>query len=347
MSKPTETRTYRQLRRTVASLLEEGRERARQAVERERAITYWRVGEAIHTHALGEAPRAPFGDGAMKRLAKDVGVPQQRLYEALKFYRCFPIFRASGKLTWSHYLGLLKLPSDEARHYYERAAIDGHWSVKELVGKIEDRTYARHLEVEASVPEVALEKPLVAQRGEVGLYRVKHPPGQAQSGLFLDVGFGHFWKVRQRRTEFEEGDLVRARQRSDGAWKIVKAEGASSRRLFTHVMLVARVVDGDTMTVTMTLPSGDVLYDRLRLRGIDTPEMQTKAGHRAKAFVEDRLGGCDFIVVKTSKTPGRYGRYIADVYYDAEERDPSSVAATGTYLNRELVEVGLAERLGN
>ena len=193
MSKPTETRSYRQLRRTVASLLEEGRERARQAVERERAITYWRVGEVIHTHALGAARRAPFGDGAMKRLAKDVGVPQQRLYEALKFYRCFPIFRTSGKLTWSHYLGLLKLPSEEARRYYEQAAIDGCWSVKELVEKIEDRTYARHLEPVATVPDSA--KPLVAQRGEIGLYRVKQPPGQKRSGLFLDLGFGHFWSL--------------------------------------------------------------------------------------------------------------------------------------------------------
>ena len=325
MSKPTETRSYRQLRRTVASLLEEGRERARQAVERERAITYWRVGEVIHTHALGAARRAPFGDGAMKRLAKDVGVPQQRLYEALKFYRCFPIFRTSGKLTWSHYLGLLKLPSEEARRYYEQAAIDGCWSVKELVEKIEDRTYARHLEPVATVPDSA--KPLVAQRGEIGLYRVKQPPGQKRSGLFLDLGFGHFWslgttvgKSTVTRDRFKEGDLVRARQRSDGAWTIVRAEDATSRRLFTHVMSVARVVDGDTLTVTMTLPSGDVLYDRLRLRGIDTPEMQTKAGQRAKTFVEDRLGGCEFIVVKTLKTPGRYGRYIADVYYDAEER---------------------------
>ena len=328
MSKPTETRSYRQLRRTVASLLEEGRERARQAVERERAITYWRVGEVIHTHALGAARRAPFGDGAMKRLAKDVGVPQQRLYEALKFYRCFPIFRTSGKLTWSHYLGLLKLPSEEARRYYEQAAIDGCWSVKELVEKIEDRTYARHLEPVATVPDSA--KPLVAQRGEIGLYRVKQPPafakasagrpGQARSGLFLDLGFGHFWKGRERRAGYNEGDLVRARQRSDGAWTIVKADDASSRRLFTHVMSVVRVVDGDTLTVTMTLPSGDVLYDRLRLRGIDTPEMQTKAGQRAKTFVEDRLGGCEFIVVKTLKAPGRYGRYIADVYYDAGVR---------------------------
>ena len=322
-------RSYPHLRQTVRSLLEEGRERARQAVERERAMTYWRVGEAIHTHALGDAERAPLGEQVIKRLAEDVEMSPQRLYEALKFYRCFQVFRSTGKLTWTHYVGLLKLPSEEVRRYYERAAIDGGWSVKELTEKIADKTYARHLEEDpAPMQDVAPRPWPSATRGELALYRVKRPPGCDLPGLFLDLGFGHFWKARARQSGLAEGDLVRARKRRDGSWVIVKADDASSRRLFTHRMSVTRVVDGDTLVVTMELPSGDVLYDRLRLRAIDTPEMQSKAGQRAKAFVEQRLDGCDFIVVKTSRA-GRYGRYLADVYYQVGEEDPDAVASKG------------------
>jgi endonuclease YncB( thermonuclease family) len=339
------TPSYRRLRQTVRSLLEEGRERARQAVERERAITYWRVGEAIHTHALGNADRAPLGDQVVRRLADDVDISHQRLYEAIRFYRRFPVFRSIGKLTWTHYLRLMKLPTDEARTYYEQAAIEGAWSVKYLRDRIDDETYARHL-IEQTESIARGPVSLVAKRGDLGLYRVKCPPGCDLPGLFVDLGFGHFWKARARRAGFEEGDIVRATQSADGSWGIAKAKDASSRRLFTHRMSVTRVVDGDTLVVTMELPSGDVLYDRLRLRGIDTPEMQTKAGQRAKVFVEERLADCDFIVVRTARA-GRYGRYVADVYYLAGEGNPDVVAETGTYLNRELVENGVAERLGN
>ena len=38
----------------------------------------------------------------------------------------------------------------------------------------------------------------------------------------------------------------------------------------------------------------------------------------------------------------RYGRYLADVFYSTGVSDPAAVAAKGTYLNRQLLDEGLA-----
>lgn len=82
---------------------------------------------------------------------------------------------------------------------------------------------------------------------------------------------------------------------------------------------------------------------KLRLRGIDCPELDTEEGRRAKRFVESRLKGCEFIVVKTYKdTTDKYDRYLADIFYAAGAGDPSLVAREGKYLNQELLDEKLA-----
>jgi endonuclease YncB( thermonuclease family) len=82
---------------------------------------------------------------------------------------------------------------------------------------------------------------------------------------------------------------------------------------------------------------------RLRLRGIDTPELRYPAGERAREYVRHTLADVDFVVLGTARTD-RYGRYLADVFYLPGEADPHVVAADGVFLNRQLIEEGLAVR---
>ena len=56
MPKPTPA-TYTTLRKNIAQLLSEGRERAEQAVERERVRTYSEIGKLIHEHLLSAQTR--------------------------------------------------------------------------------------------------------------------------------------------------------------------------------------------------------------------------------------------------------------------------------------------------
>ena len=82
--------------------------------------------------------------------------------------------------------------------------------------------------------------------------------------------------------------------------------------------------------------------ETLRLRGIDTPELSHLAGQRAKQFVIERLTGAS-VVVTTTRT-GKYGRYIADLFYLLGAADPHSVIQNGAFLNRELLLNRLAVR---
>ena len=82
---------------------------------------------------------------------------------------------------------------------------------------------------------------------------------------------------------------------------------------------------------------------KLRLRGIDTPELSRRAGGRAKQFVCERMYAVDFVVISTARA-GKFGRYIADVFYLPGEPDPQVVLRKGVFLNRELLKERLATR---
>ena len=99
--------------------------------------------------------------------------------------------------------------------------------------------------------------------------------------------------------------------------------------MYEYNATIRRVVDGDTVDVTLDL-GFDILYNsRIRLHGIDTPESRTrdleekKYGLAAKAFVEAYLpvGSIRKLTTVKDKT-GKYGRILGkfkayDSYTDA------------------------------
>ena len=105
------------------------------------------------------------------------------------------------------------------------------------------------------------------------------------------------------------------------------------------VKSVDRVVDGDTIDVTIDL--GFSLYHKIRVRlaGIDTPEVRTKdleekaAGIKAKSHLVECIEKATEITLQTEKT-GKYGRYLGVVYAD------------GSNLNQILLDEGYAEVYG-
>ena len=97
---------------------------------------------------------------------------------------------------------------------------------------------------------------------------------------------------------------------------------------------VARVVDGDTLDVDT--PDGDRPRTRVRLWGVDTPEMVKPDapvqhfGPEASRFAKDLCAGKRVTLhLERRRTRGRYGRLLAYV-----------VLPDGRMLNRVLVEEG-------
>ncbi len=81
---------------------------------------------------------------------------------------------------------------------------------------------------------------------------------------------------------------------------------------------------------------------RLRLKGIDAPEISTLKGQEVKNWVQKILEPCAFIIIRTEKSD-KYDRYLADVFYLSKESDIYKVTEEGAYLNDELVQQGMAK----
>jgi len=104
---------------------------------------------------------------------------------------------------------------------------------------------------------------------------------------------------------------------------------------------LGRVVDGDTIDVLIELGFYVTLRERVRLEGIDTPEIyrvpkdseEYKKGMEATEYVERRLNeNGNEMIIETEKR-GKWRRWLAKIYLEDSDKT----------LNDELVENGLAK----
>ena len=93
------------------------------------------------------------------------------------------------------------------------------------------------------------------------------------------------------------------------------------------------MVDGDTLLVEVDLGFGITSRQYLRLRGINTPELNVAAGKKAKRFVKQKLGESDSLVIHSTRSD-KYDRYLADVFYFSGDHE--------IYLNNALITSGYA-----
>ncbi|OQY21366.1 MAG: hypothetical protein B6I34_07475 [Anaerolineaceae bacterium 4572_32.1] len=115
--------------------------------------------------------------------------------------------------------------------------------------------------------------------------------------------------------------------------------------MYQYQATVERVVDGDTIYVTVDLGFFLTSMMKLRLRGVDTPEIRGKErpeGLKAKAFVQEKLPLGKKIVINSYKI-GKYGRYIADVFFHESSENWQEILKDGINLSQLLLEKGLAE----
>ncbi len=113
--------------------------------------------------------------------------------------------------------------------------------------------------------------------------------------------------------------------------------------LYTYEAEVKRVVDGDTIDLLVDLGFTVHVKVRVRLLGIDTPEVygvkhgtpEHTAGLAASNRVKEILPVGEKVRVRTEKGTGKYGRWLASVYYHG----PQGFVC----LNDQLLTEGLAK----
>lgn len=103
-----------------------------------------------------------------------------------------------------------------------------------------------------------------------------------------------------------------------------------------RISSVSKVVDGDTVDLTLDVGFYMFTIQRIRISGVDTPEMtakdevERKMANEAKVFVENWFTNNKKLTIKTSKDD-KYGRMLGEIKNDA-----------GECINTLLVEKGYA-----
>ena len=98
-----------------------------------------------------------------------------------------------------------------------------------------------------------------------------------------------------------------------------------------RVVSIDRVVDGDTIDVSIDLGFDLIKKERVRVAGVDTPEKRTRdleekelgidATNWMKEHLEDTINGDDELIIRTELKGGvgKYGRLLGWLYVGDEE----------------------------
>lgn len=98
---------------------------------------------------------------------------------------------------------------------------------------------------------------------------------------------------------------------------------------YVYKAKVVSVYDGDTITVNIDLGFNVTWHNvKLRLYGINTPEMNTPEGKDVSQRLKDRLLGQEVTIETLKDKTEKYGRYLAKVYL-ADECINDTLVKTG------------------
>lgn len=97
--------------------------------------------------------------------------------------------------------------------------------------------------------------------------------------------------------------------------------------MYEYACTVERIVDGDTIDVTLDLGFSVSYKSRVRLFGIDTPESRTRnkdekaRGKLSTAFLSKAIEIADQVVIRTElkDSRGKFGRVLGTVVCDGED----------------------------
>jgi predicted nuclease of restriction endonuclease-like (RecB) superfamily len=186
---------YQQLVSQISDTFVIGQKRAVLAVNSYLTETYWKIGEYIVEYEQGGNKRAVYGKQLLERLSKDLtllhgkGFSRSNIQRMKQFYQIFSISadsphqlnqicaKPSHKLSWSHYVELLKIDDPLERSFYLNQTINENWSTTQLIRQKKASLYLR---LAASKNKEGILK--LAQKGQ----EIIHPADIIREPYILD-----------------------------------------------------------------------------------------------------------------------------------------------------------------
>jgi predicted nuclease of restriction endonuclease-like (RecB) superfamily len=131
---------YRELVSQISETFTDGQRKAVHAVNSFLVDTYWTIGQYIVEYEQGGSGKAEYGKRLLEQLSKDLslmhgkGFSRSNMQRMKQFYLSFPICaEVPHKLSWTHYVELLKIDDPLERSFYLQQTINENWSTTQLV----------------------------------------------------------------------------------------------------------------------------------------------------------------------------------------------------------------------
>lgn len=114
--------------------------------------TYFEIGKMIVENEQSGKERAKYGKNILKNLSKKLtdrfgsGYSVDNLQNMRNFYSSYSNYETASrkfKLSWSHYLKLMRITNIEECNFYEIECIENNWSLKEFKRQFDTALYER------------------------------------------------------------------------------------------------------------------------------------------------------------------------------------------------------------
>ena len=217
----------------IKNLIKESQNRIITAISNTMSLTYFEIGRMIVEEEQKGELRANYGKQIIKtlsiKLTKDFGqgFSMRNIEQMRQFYIAYSIpqtLSAEFKLSWSHYLTLMRINDENERRFYEVESIKNNWSLRELKRQLNSALYTRlsiskdkNQILELATKGQIIEKPIDVIKDPYVLefLGLEEKSSYSESELeqklidklehfLLELGTGFTFVARQKRITFEE-----------------------------------------------------------------------------------------------------------------------------------------------
>lgn len=147
----------------ISEIIEQSHSKVMSQVNSTMTLLFWQVGKRINDFIL-ENKRAEYGKQIVVTLSRQLeerfgrNFEEKNLRRMVQFAEVFPqpekVVTLSRHLSWSHFLVLLPLKTDEQRLFYAQRTIQEQLGVRALRKQIEQKTYERTAIADAQLPDI-------------------------------------------------------------------------------------------------------------------------------------------------------------------------------------------------
>ena len=142
--------SYNQLIIKIGKTLQQGRENAILSINKNIVMTNWNIGKYIVEYEQAGNEKAVYGSETLKNLSRDLtdrygkGFSRSNINRMRNLYVAYPICATlSHKLSWSHYVELLKIDDPQERSFYLCECEQENWGVRELKRQMNSMLFHR------------------------------------------------------------------------------------------------------------------------------------------------------------------------------------------------------------